>query len=298
MRILVSGASGLVGTALCPFLAKCGHEVVRLSRSAGPGVVQWSTTRREIDAAALEGVDAVVHLAGTNIAEGRWTARRKDKILGSRVQGTRILVEAIRGMAKPPSAFICASAVGYYGDTGDTEVDEYSPAGHGFLAHVCAEWEKAAAEASRIGLRTVFLRTGVVLTPDGGALAKLLPIFRAGLGGPVGGGRQWMSWISIDDLLGVILRVLSDRAMKGPVNTVAPAPITNAEFSRTLGRVLGRPASIPTPAIALKLAFGQMAQETVLASNRVKPRRLLAGAYQYRHDSLESALRHLLDKPA
>ncbi|RME66600.1 MAG: TIGR01777 family protein [Verrucomicrobia bacterium] len=296
MKVLVTGATGLVGSALVPYLTTQGHEVVRLSRSGAPGMFRWEPESGRIEAAALEGVDAIVNLAGANIAEGRWTSKRRRLILESRVQSTRALVEAMATMEKPPSVFVNASAVGIYGDTGDREVDESAGVRRGFLAEVCRRWEAEARRAETLGVRTVLPRLGVVLTPSGGALAKLLPLFRSGLGGPVGGGRQWMSWIAMDDLLEVLLRLLTDRSMTGPVNAVTPTPVTNGEFAHTLARVLGRPSVVPTPAIALRLAFGQMATETMLASSRVKPARLLEAGHAFLHGELEPALRHLLGR--
>ncbi len=294
MRILVTGATGVIGSALLPMLTTQGHETVTLSRSARPGSYHWNPADGVLDAAALEGADAVVHLSGSNIASGRWTDARRKEILDSRVKGTRLLVDALSRLERRPEVFLSASAIGYYGDRGDEVVAEDAPAGSGFLADVCRQWEGEAARAAEAGLRTVMVRTGVVLTPAGGALAKVLPVFRAGLGGAVGGGRQWMSWVSIDDLLGIILFCLFNRKVSGPVNAVAPEPTTNGEFASTLGSVLGRPTVAPVPAAVLKLMYGTMAEETVLASTRVAPRRLLEAGYAFRHSRLEPALRHVL----
>jgi uncharacterized protein (TIGR01777 family) len=294
MKILISGASGLVGSALAPFLTTQGHEVVRLGRSARDGCVQWDPAAGTIDESALAGVDAVVHLAGANVGSGRWTASRKKEILESRVVPTRFLVDVCGRMPKPPSVFVSASASGFYGNTGEREIDEDEPAGTGFLADVCRQWEAEAMRAADFGMRAICLRTGVVLTPKGGALAKLLPVFRVGLGGPAGNGRQWMSWIAIDDLLAVILHVVSNSAWTGPVNVVSPNPVQNAEFSTVLGKVLGRPSAVAVPSLALKAMFGQMARETILASACLRPRRLIDSGFQFQFETIEPALRHLL----
>lgn len=300
MKILVTGASGLIGSALVPFLSAGGHDVIRLVRSepkAGEAAVRWDPEAGTIDAAGLDGLDAVVHLAGENVAEGRWTAEKKRRIRDSRVKGTRLLCEALAGLARPPRVLVSASAVGYYGDRGDELLTEESPPGSGFLAGVAREWEAAAEPARRAGIRVVHPRMGAVLTPAGGALAKMLPPFRAGLGGRVGSGRQYLSWIAIDDLLGAILHLLVTEVLQGPVNVVAPRPVTSSEFAATLGRVLGRPARLAMPAFAARLAFGEMADEVLLASARVTPERLVASGYRFRYPELEGALRHLLGKP-
>jgi uncharacterized protein (TIGR01777 family) len=298
MRVVVTGAGGMVGSALLPFLSTQGHETVALSRSGGgdSNRAVWNPDAGELDPAVLDGANGIVHLAGANIAEGRWTRSRKREILESRVNSTRLLVEAMRKSARRPEVLVCASATGYYGDTGDVLVDEDAPSGKGFLAEVCRAWEAEAMRAAELGVRVVLLRNGVVLDPRGGALAKLLPVFRAGLGGPVGGGRQWMSWSSIDDTVGAILFALLEPTLAGPVNAVSPQPVTNADFAHALGRVLGRPSVAPAPATALKLLYGQMAEETVLASSRVDPRRLSEAGYPFRHPDPEGALRHVLGK--
>ena len=299
MTILVTGASGLVGSALVPFLATGGHQVIRLVRPQSAhreGGVLWDPSAGRLDASSLERVDAVVHLAGENVAGGRWTAERKAEIRDSRVQGTRLLCESLARLARPPKVVVCASAVGYYGDRGDERLIEESAPGSGFLAEVCRAWEAAAEPAVRRGIRVVNLRIGVVLSPAGGALAKLLPLFQIGAGGTLGSGAQYMSWVSIDDVIGAVHHALMTEGLRGPVNVVAPEPVTNREFTRTLGRVLARPTLLPAPAFALRLVLGEMADEALLASARVAPSRLLATGYAFRSSHLEGALRHLLGR--
>lgn len=290
LRVLVSGSTGLVGRALCALLTTQGHEVLRLVRDV-PVAPDEVVVGRLAEAGRI---DAVVHLAGENIAGGRWTQARRRRIRESRVEGTRALVAALGALPERPGVFVGASAVGFYGDRGEVRCDENEPAGRGFLSEVCQAWERETRAAEAHGMRTVRLRTGVVLTPAGGALKKLLPLFRAGLGGRLGHGRMWMSWISIDDLVGCIAQALADETLSGAVNAVAPAPVTNAEFTRELGRVLRRPAALPVPAGVLRAALGAMADETLLASTRAEPARLLAGGYEFRHKTLGSALRHVL----
>jgi len=295
-KIAITGASGLVGTALAAFLTTQGHEVVRLSRRSGPGFVRWDPASRMLDRAALRGVDAVVHLAGANLAGGRWNDARKRKLVTSRVDVTRWLVEELGQLATQPRAFLCASAIGYYGDTGETAVDESHGPGRGFLADLCTTWETEAMRAETWGARVVMLRLGVVWSGAGGALAKLAPVFRAGLGGPLAGGRAWMSWIALDDVLGAIAHALSDASLRGPVNLVAPEPVTNAAFTGALARVVHRPAVMPVPGWALRAAIGEFADAALLASARVLPARLAASGYAFRHPDLEPALRHELGK--
>jgi len=247
----------------------------------------------------MRGVDAVVNLSGEGIADARWTPERKAAILRSRIDSTQTLVAAIAGVKSErqrPFVLVSASAIGIYGDRGDAMLDENATRGAGFLADVCEAWERAAVEADALGVRVVELRTGVVLTPAGGALSRLLPLFRAGLGGRIGDGRTWMSWISLDDLVGAIYHAVLDRRCDGPVNAVAPAAVTNAEFTRRLSRVLRRPAVLPVPKAALRSLFGEMADETLLASARVTPGRLGEAGYDFRHENLEKALRHLLGR--
>lgn len=294
--ILVTGASGLVGRALVSQLRAEGWVVRTLVRRppTGPDEFFWNPARGELDPSALAGVGAVVHLAGENIAAGRWTARRKAAIRDSRTGPTRLLAEACAARSDRPTVFISASATGLYGDRVDERLDESAASGSGFLAEVCQAWEAALTPATQAGIRTVALRTGVVLTRDGGALAKMLPAFRLGLGGRLGSGRQWFSWITLDDLVGVIRLALQQPLLHGPVNAVAPEAVTNAIFTATLGRVLRRPAGLPVPAFALRLLFGEMADAALLAGARVEPRRLQASGYVFRHPQLEPALRHLL----
>lgn len=294
MKVLITGFSGLIGTALAGHLTKRGHSVVGLSRTAGDGVVVWDPEKRMIDEAGLVGIEAVVHLAGAGVASGRWTAARKKEIVDSRVGATRLLVDALGRMDRPPSVLVSASGSGFYGETGDRVADEDARQGQGFLAELCRQWEAEAIRASEFGIRVVCLRTGVVLTPNGGALGRLLPIFKAFLGGPAGNGSQWMSWISIDDHLAIIEHMLARTEWNGPVNAVSPTPVRNALFSSELGRVLGKPSAFPVPAFVLKLLFGEMARETILASSRLRPRRLVDSGFQFQHPTVTKALEHLL----
>ena len=298
MKIAVTGSSGLVGSALVPHLAAGGHEVVRLvrSRTVRPGEIAWDPERGTIDSASLEGLGAVVHLAGESIADGRWTEAKKNRIRHSRVGSTRLLAATIAGLSRPPQVLVCASAVGYYGDRGDEPLREDSSPGADFLAGVCRAWEGAAEAAARKGVRVVHLRFGVILSPAGGALAKMLPPYRLGAGGPIGTGRQYVSWIALDDVLGAIDHALAAGTLRGPINTVSPHPVTNRDFSRVFGRVLHRPAILPMPAFAARLVFGEMADALLLSSQRVKPARLLASGYRFLHPDLEPALRHLLGR--
>ncbi|MGE5188876.1 MAG: TIGR01777 family oxidoreductase [Gemmatimonadota bacterium] len=299
MKVLVTGASGFVGSALLPFLTGEGHFAVRLVRSArapGRSEVSWDPQRGAIDLDALEGIDAAIHLAGESIAAVPWTAEGKRRIRESRVGGTRLLCESFARLDRPPKTLVCASAVGYYGDRGHEMLREDSPPGTGFLAQVCKEWEAASEPAERKGIRVVRLRIGMVLSPTGGALARMLGLFRAGLGGRVGSGDQYMSWIALDDLVGVVDHAIRTPSLEGPVNAVSPRPVTNREFAKILGRVLGRPAVLPAPAFAVRLILGEMADDLLLASARVVPERLLLSGYAFRHPELEGALRHLLGR--
>ena len=297
MDILVTGASGLVGSALIRLLTTDGHQVTRLVRSqprSGAVEVQWDPERGRLDATSLEGRDAVVHLAGENIASGRWTAERKARIRDSRVSGTQILCAALARLAQPPKVLVSASAIGYYGDRGAEILREESAPGAGFLPEVCQAWEAATQPAEQKGIRVVCLRIGIVLSPEGGALAKMLLPFKLGLGGVIGSGTQYMSWISLDDVVGIIHHTLVTDTVHGPVNTVAPQPVTNSVFTKTLGKVLGRPTLLPLPAFAARLAFGEMADALLLASTRVESSRLAATGYVFHYPQLEGALRHLL----
>ena len=293
--IAVSGASGLIGRALCAWLAERGDRVIRLVRRdpGTPDEVQWDPARGVLEPQRLEGIDAIVHLAGENIAAGRWTAARMDAIRFSRVDATRALLTSLNGLQRPPATILCASAVGFYGDRGDEWLSEASPPGSGFLADVCQQWEAAAA-LGPAAARRAQLRFGVVLSPTGGALAQLLTPFRAGLGGPAGSGKQYMSWVALDDAIAAVGHVLEHARIVGPVNVVAPAPVTNRAFAQDLGHVLRRPAFLRTPAFILRAMFGQMADETILASARVEAVVLSRTGYDFRHRDLEGTLRHLL----
>ena len=300
MKVLVSGSTGLVGSALCTALTSGGHEIARLVRQSPRSrqpEISWDPAKGTIDATKLEGFDAVVHLAGESIAAGRWTDEQKARIRDSRIQGTRLLCETLATLKNKPKVLVCASAVGYYGDRGDEVVDESSPAGANmFLVDVCQEWEAATEPARTAGIRVVNLRFGVVLSPNGGALAKMLLPFKLGAGGVVGTGKQYMSWIALDDAVGSIQHCLTTDSLTGPVNAVAPQAVTNYEFTKTLGKVLVRPTILPMPAFAARLALGQMADELLLASTRVRPTKLLESKYPFHYPQLEGALRHVLTK--
>ena len=292
--VAISGASGLVGSALASRLARSGHRVVRLvrrRRAVGPDEVSWDPASRTIDADRLSGVDAVVHLAGENIASGRWSSAKMKRIRDSRVEGTRLIAETLAGLSRPPATLINASAVGYYGNREDETIVEGSSPGSGFLAETCIAWESATEPAALSGLRVVLLRIGVVLSPEGGALRRMLPVFRLGLGGRLGHGRQFVSWIALEDLVEVIARLLSDAAVDGPVNAVAPVPVRNREFTRILGAVLRRPAVLPVPAPLIRLALGRMGRELLLQGARVFPAKLEQAGFEFRHGELTSALR-------
>jgi len=297
MRILVSGGSGFIGTAVCERLRRGGHEVVTLSRRAGAGAIRWQPEAGELDPAGVDGFDGVVHLAGENIGAARWSAARRRLILDSRRHGTRLLAATLAKATRKPAVLVSASGVNYYGDRGDEILTEDSPTGSGFLPEVCRQWEAATEPASDAGIRVCRLRIGMVLAPDGGGLVRMLLPFRLGLGGPLGSGRQWMSWITRDDLAAVIERALADQAFAGPVNAVSPGAVTNREFSTVLGRVLRRPAVLPAPAFALRLALGALADELLLASVRVAPARLAAAGFAFADSALEPALRRLLARP-
>jgi uncharacterized protein (TIGR01777 family) len=295
LRVAVTGATGLIGRTLCPLLTTGGHDVLPLSRG-GDERLRWDPARGLAHPEALEGVDAVVHLAGENIAT-RWTPKRAAIIERSRVGGTRALVASLAKLKRPPCTFLCASAVGWY-PSSDAVVDESTPPGTGFLAKVCRDWEEAAEGAAAFGARVVRTRFGIVLSPQGGALAKMLPAFRLGLGGPLGSGRQWQPFVSIDDAAAVILTALLQEDVAGPVNVVAPERVTNDELSRTLARVLHRPCAPRVPAFVLRAVFGGMADGALLASHRVEPRALASRGYSFRHATLEASLRHVLGRSA
>jgi uncharacterized protein (TIGR01777 family) len=293
-RVLVSGVSGPIGTALVPSLKARGCDVVRLVRAstAGEAQISWNP-EKPIAPGAVSGFDAVIHLAGESIV-GRWTPAKKTRIGDSRVVGTSNLAGALAQAQKKPQVFVCSSAIGYYGDRGDEVLREDSPSGTGFLTEVCRQWEAATKPAFEAGIRTVQIRTGVVLSPRGGALGKILPPFKLGAGGRIGDGRQWMSWIDIKDMIEAIHHILNTTLLQGPVNMVAPKPVTNAEFTQTLASVLSRPAIFPVPAFAVKLAFGEMGETVLLASQRVEPARLVASGYSFHYSDLRSSLEHIL----
>ncbi len=296
MKILITGASGLVGHRLVPSLESKGHEVLRLVRNApaDPREVRWDPAKGTIDASALEGVDAAVHLAGENLAEGRWTEEKKRRIRESRVKGTRLISETLAGLARKPEVLVSASAVGFYGSRGREVLTEQSATGDDFLADVCREWEEATAAAERAGVRVVHLRFGVILSGEGGALKKMLFPFRMGVGGRLGSGEQYMSWITLDDAVGAIEQALENRTLRGPVNAVAPQPVTNREFTKAMGSALSRPTIFPVPAFALRLLFGEMADATLLSSQRAEPARLKESGFVFKHPEIKGALRHVL----
>ena len=297
VRIAVTGPSGLIGRRFTASVEEAGHAVRRLvRRTPRPDrtEIAWDPRRGTIDRETLEGTTAVVHLAGENIAAGRWTAARKKTIRESRVQGTRFLCEALAGLEQPPATLIAASAIGYYGNRGDELLTEESGPGRGFLAEVCQAWEAATEPANRAGIRVVNLRIGVVLSAAGGALGKMLTPFKWGLGGKLGNGHQYMSWILLEDLTWAIHHLIVNESVSGPVNAVSPNPVTNAEFTRTLGRVLGRPTMLPVPGLMVRRAFGEMGRELLLASTRVEPARLRESGFQFRQPKLEDALRTAL----
>lgn len=293
MKILIGGSSGLLGTALTTVLKASGHRVVPLIRQRGDGIV-WDATTYEFERPAdLEGFDAVIHLGGENII-GRWTQAKKKRIRDSRVRSTGALADALTGLKQKPGVFIVASAVGYYGDRGAEELTEESPAGSGFLADVVREWEAAADPARKANIRVVHLRSGILLSPAGGALKTMLTPFKLGIGGKLGRGTQYVSWATLDDAVGIILHALKKPSLDGPLNVVSPTPCTNLELTKALGRALRRPTVCPVPAFAARMVFGEMADSLLLASQRVLPTKLLASAYPFRHTDLDTALRDLL----
>ncbi|HXZ30889.1 MAG TPA: TIGR01777 family oxidoreductase [Terriglobales bacterium] len=293
-KILISGGSGLIGSALCPLLAANGYQITRLvrRRSSEEGGISWDA-EKPLAPGSVSGFDAVIHLAGETIV-GRWTKEKKTAIRNSRVLGTKNLAEAVSRAPQRPQVFISASAIGYYGDRGEEVLREGSPSGTGFLPEVCREWEAATKPAADAGIRTLQMRFGVVLSAAGGALAKMLTPFRLGLGGRIGNGRQWWSWVDLQDVVGAILYVIKNSSLCGPVNVVSPNPVTNAEFTKTLASVLSRPAIFPIPAFAARIAFGEMADELFMASQRVEPARLLASGYVFQQIDLEGCLRNIL----
>ncbi|HEX7723156.1 MAG TPA: TIGR01777 family oxidoreductase [Pyrinomonadaceae bacterium] len=292
MKIAIAGASGLIGSALIPILQSEGNQITRLVRSSPkPGEIEWHPNQDEVSAQSLEGFACVINLAGENIAGGRWTDDQKRKIRDSRVNGTHLLSEAIGKMNSKPTAFICASATGIYGDRDDETLDEQSESGGGFLAGVCREWEQATEPASKAGVRVVNLRMGPVLAREGGMLSKLLTPFKMGMGGKVGSGKQYISWVALDDAVNAIKLAIDDESIHGPINIVSPNPVRNEEFTKTLGHVLNRPTALAMPAFAARLAFGEMADEMLLASQKVMPKRLSQAGFQFQYPTLESAMR-------
>lgn len=299
MKILITGSHGLVGAALIKSLSANGHQIVRLVRSAARSVgtgISWDPEKGTIDLASLEGFDAVIHLAGESIAESRWTEEKKRRIRESRVDGTRLLSESLAKLSQPPKVLVCASAIGFYGDRGAEVLTEASAPGNDFLAGVCVEWEGAAEPAARKGIRVVNFRIGIILSGEGGALGKMLTPFRMGVGGKIGNGRQYMSWVALDDVIAAIELALVNDTLGGPVNLVAPEPVTNAEFTKTLGKALSRPTLFPVPQFGVRLAFGEMADALLLSSQRVEPVRLKEAGYQFQYPELEGALTHVLEK--
>jgi uncharacterized protein len=294
-RVLVSGSSGLIGAALIPALKARGYTVTRLVRaSSGQGQITWDPAK-PLAPASVSGFDAVVHLAGESIV-GRWTDAKKAAIRDSRLSGTRNLAEALAGAAQRPRVLVCASAIGYYGDRGEELLREESASGNGFLADVCRSWEAAAKPASVAGIRTVQTRFGIVLSAAGGALAKMLTPFRLGIGGNMGNGRQWWSWIDLQDVVGAIVHIPTNESLSGPVNFVSPHPVTNADFTGILAGVLSRPAIFPMPGFAARLALGEMADELLLSSQRVEPAKLLASGYSFQRPELRQSLQAILKK--
>ncbi|MGQ4807545.1 Epimerase family protein [Candidatus Entotheonellaceae bacterium PAL068K] len=299
MHVVVTGSTGLIGSALVSSLTAGEHHVTRLVRTPprhGEAEVQWDPETGSVAVPGLEGVDAVIHLAGENIAKGRWTAAKKARIRNSRVHGTRVLCEALTQLAEPPKVLVSASAIGYYGERGAEVLSETSRPGQDFLAWVCRDWEAATEPAAQCGIRVVRLRIGVVLSPAGGALGQMLGLFTLGIGGVIGTGKQYFSWVAIDDVVSAIHHALITETLHGPVNAVAPYPITNREFTKTLGRVLRRPTLLTMPTFAARLFLGEMADALLLASTRVEPSQLHESGFHFRYPELEGALRQMLSK--
>lgn len=298
-NVAISGATGLVGSELNTLLKSEGKSVTAISRKEGGSYqdsIIWDPESGLTNPARLETVDAVVHLAGESIASGRWNSKLKNKIRRSRIQGTRTLVESIAAVEERPKVLVCASAIGYYGNRGEEELTEGSSAGAGFLAEVCKEWEDEANAATELGLRVVNVRIGVVLSPKGGALQKMLLPFKLGMGGVVGPGSQYWSWIGLHDLTRVITHCINDESIEGPVNAVSPEPLTNKQFTKGLGSALRRPTIIPMPAFMAKIALGEMAEALLLASSRVLPKKLQASGFEFLHSDLQSCLKHELNQ--
>jgi uncharacterized protein (TIGR01777 family) len=298
MKIIISGASGLVGHALTPAFRALGHQVLRLVRfreASSADTVAWDPSSTWIDVPALEGADVVINLNGASISGGRWTASRQAELRSSRVDSTRLLVDALGQLKHKPSMFLSASAVGFYGSRGDEILTEANGPGDDFLSLLAYDWETEANRAAAFGIRTAILRFGVILAREGGALPQMVRPFRFGLGGRLGNGRQWLSWITMDDVVGIAKFVISDPRRTGPINLAAPAPVQNAEFARIVGKILRRPAVVPAPSFALRLALGEMADSLLLASQRAYPEKLLRAGYSFQFGELESALRAVLE---
>ncbi len=299
IKILMTGASGLLGSALIPFFTTGGHIVHTLVRRVPfPEKDEsfWDPEKKKLDPSVFDGADAVIHLAGEHIGEGRWTDEKKRIIIESRTKGTSLIADTISKLSSPPPVLICASAIGYYGNRGDKILTEDDQPGDDFISKVCSKWEKSAQATVDKGIRTVFMRIGIALSPAGGALSRLLLPFRAGLGGKIASGSQYMSWVGIDDVIGAFFHVLADNKIAGPVNVVSPNPVTNLEFTKTFGKVLSRPAVFSIPAAAINLAFGEMGREVLLSSTRVMPQKLIESGYRFRNPDLSGALSHLLGK--
>jgi uncharacterized protein (TIGR01777 family) len=296
MNILITGASGLVGCALSEHLRRQGHHVMGLSRRKNAQGDYWDPDGEIVCVSDQDPIDVVIHLAGENVASGRWTEAKKDRILKSRVQGTQTICRYLAQLEHQPKLLISASGVGYYGHGGDASLDEASPLGSQFLSGVCEQWEQATEPASDAGIRVVHARLGMVLSSHGGALAKMLPPFRWGLGGVIGSGQQYMSWISLDDLVGVFEWLFTDDTLSGPINVVAPQAVTNTQFTKVLGKVLGRVTVIPMPTFLAKLLFGEMADELLLTSCRAEPVELRRSGYPFKHPKLEQALSYLISE--
>jgi uncharacterized protein len=297
--VAVTGSHGFVGSALVPALRRAGHRVVRLVRGQPKSADElgWDPEAGTVDAAGLEGIGGVVHLAGAGIGDKRWTDARKRLILESRTKGTTLLARTLAQLARPPSVLVSASATGYYGDRGDEPLDEQSAPGNDFVAGVCVQWEAATAPAADAGIRVARTRSGIILGREGGVFPRMLLPFRLGLGGRMGSGRQYMSWISIDDEVRAILHALAQERVAGPVNLTGPRPVTNAEFTKTLGRVLHRPTAIPTPLLPLRALYGsELVQHLLVEGQRVLPKQLEQTGYEFAHPTLEEALRAVVDR--
>jgi uncharacterized protein (TIGR01777 family) len=294
MKILISGSTGLVGSALVPFLLSKGHQTTRLVRSKSQEGIFWDPDNGVLERSKLEGFDGIIHLSGENIASGRWTPERKRRLWESRIKSTNLLAKTLSFLDEPPKTLISASAIGFYGSRGDELLKEDSAAGHGFLSDLCRAWENATTDAMIKGIRIVHSRFGIILSPKGGALAKMLLPFMVGVGGKLGSGKQFMSWVAMEDVLASLLHMLEVTTIKGPVNVVSPEPVTNDVYTRTLGHVLSRPTIFPMPAFAARFAFGEMADSLLLASQRVQPSVLLKTGYRFRYLALEDALKNLV----